>query len=212
MMNEMKRCLKLYRYSYGMKRCLVFAVIFEIIAILMLFVNGLSALGGVYLMLGPGMLIQSFLSLELSGMVASSPFRKSMFWRGINLFYLVISFVSYALMVFLTWVNYRIHPLQEGSFSETLILEALFYTMVLIYMSISYKYFVVATIGFFLTFYTGFTYTLLNAFPSISGVMAVAAGVLIIMAATVLSAFIRRLLYKKPLSRWALDSRLRIWK
>ncbi len=101
MMNEMKRCLKLYRYSYGVKRCLTFAVIFEIIGILFPFSdNGVISIRGAYLMLVPGMIIQCFLYLEVSGIVASSPYRKSLFLKGINLFYLATTVISYVLMVF----------------------------------------------------------------------------------------------------------------
>ncbi|MCI7180405.1 MAG: GntR family transcriptional regulator [Schaedlerella sp.] len=54
--------------------------------------------------------------------------------------------------------------------------------------------------------------TTMKAYEELEKQGLVTAGFLITMAATVLSVFIRRLLYKKPISRWSLDTALRSWK
>ena len=215
MMNEMKKACKLIKYGFNLKMnvgfgiiFMIFGIIFSILGSMMSSANHMqpAMFSTMYMFLGPLMIVQVLYTLLYSKMAKSSPRNYTLEVTAPNIFSTIIGIFTYLVSIIGAWIGMKVSPdLAEGYYS-VIINSGMLLVIMILYFGVCYKYFVLGTIGFvigFLVIYRGlsgyiFEYGLpfkLNFVNSslISGVI-VAVGI-------ILSCILRKLLYKKPVSK-----------
>lgn len=215
MINELKKQIRLIKYGFNMKSSIVVAVIFVVMGVFFSFhlmdADGFL-LAGFYIILGPTMMIQVQQSLLVSNLVAASPKKKALQTWIPDILQLILSTVVYLLLViFAVWQNFSTHG--AGDYAKNLMYLGILAGILLIYYGAAYKSFLFSVIFFTIAFSIFYTNGILSDWFSInlSVDMAGAAllGLLFIFVGNLLSGVLRRVLYKKPLSKYAMGVQLR---
>lgn len=149
MMNELKKGIKIMRYAYGIKTNLVQAGVFFLAGLVMI-ISGekgnFGVLGG-FFWISIGILpSQLVYSLSVSNMVQASPMRRKMQTAvpvAVNLFCMLLAYLAEVLMCgIMAWRR----PEQAGGICWDLVTLAIMSVLVMVYLGICYKHFVLATL------------------------------------------------------------------
>lgn len=218
MITEWKRCAKLIKYGYNLKSSVAAAAIFFVLGIVMcvLSPDEMFSLGGMYIVLGPMLLIQCVYTSLSAGISMSSPRRRfieTWFHDGLQL---LIGLAGYALVILIAVI--QISHGHSGAEERAALGQAILYTgmltgVLMIYMGIVYKTFLLSVLLFLVAFVSlmaevpdkifGFMQSVTVAKGILWGLAAIAIG-------AVISGLLRRMLYKKPLSKFSI--RTNFWK
>ncbi len=214
MMTEIKRGLKLMRYGYGVKQCLVGGILIYLSGILVCCIadDSFIMVGILYMMLGPIMLVQVMYSLLYSGFVGASPRRRGieiLIADGINI---ITGLMGYLLLMIVAVVRVNNAPEQAQDIMEWIVLGSMGITAVFICFGACYKYYWQSMVLFFIVFFAvyGGGMVFLNLMQ-ITFHMAWTAGIslVLISAGVFLSCVMRRLVYRKSMSPSACGTGLR---
>lgn len=216
MITEWKRCMKLVKYGYNLKSSIACAVIFFVLGILWCIGDkGMFAMGGMYIVLGPLMLVQVIYTGLMAGMPLSSPRRRFIEIQLQDGLQLLVGVLGYLLVVLVAAIKvYRGHSTPELSiaYGQMVLYTGMLVGVLLIYMGIVYKYFLFSLIlfmGGFAFIYIGLWGEMIKIAHSVNMVSGTLLGLLFVLIGEVLSGVLRRLLYKKPLNKYAMGMALR---
>lgn len=219
MINDIKKIFRLLKNSYAFKTNLGFAGFFMLygtVSILRVFDTAtMKLIGCMMYVLGPYMIIQSIYSLNFSSMVSASSMRKKLHVTYPAILAMIISIFS---LVFTTVVLSIFSAVGEidASVVPAMVLSvgfiAIFYS---IYMAICYKFFI-GSIILFLVMFIGLMYsTGANMMTEAIFTLPFSTPVafLISFVCCIISGgcfyLISSLLYKRPIDKLAMGSRLR---
>lgn len=217
MMNEIKTVLKLIKYGDQFDNNLIMTIIWTIGGIF----------GGVYIgfcgdysenisllmfigILAPIFMIQTFASLEAVGFVASSGKRRSLFLRGADLLAGGIQAVWYFVLTGSILIGNFLSHRAADKLGVIVLYSGIIAVIVNIYLVMINKFFIGGILllgGLCALCGNGGNY-LLGNYELLTGT-GLLLGFAVMIAGDVLGGFIRRLLYKKRISKYALSMEIR---
>lgn len=213
MISEWKRCLKMIKYGYNVKSSAVVAVIFFVVGILFCIVDPhMSTMGGLYVVMGPMMLVQVSYTSLMAGLSLSSPRRRFMEIQLQDGLQLLVGILGYLLVVLIAVIVNGLAPEQSTNYTMSILCTGMITGILIAYLGVVYKYFVLSLIlfiGGFMFVYIGLWDTMVEEMPSINLAGAVFFGLLFILLGEVLGGIFRRVFYRKPLSKYSLGAALR---
>ncbi len=214
----MIRGIKLLRYSYRLgMNCVAWAVCMAcgVLACLIDVLSSSVTLSGVVLLaMGGVFLLQIWCNLNAAGLVKGAPARKAMH----TVVPAVLCMSGTMLGALLIWAFYLVRyataaPEDQAACVNGLLLSAAPLMLLMIYGMIIYKCLVVGMVFFFISFFltTGYgSYVLASRETQIVPLpVAVAVNLLAVPVGGVICYGISRLLCRKEVSKYSLDSRLR---
>ena len=215
MITEWKRCAKLIKYGYNLKSSLAGAAIFFVWGIVMCVgTTDMFSMGGMYMVLGPMFMIQCIYTSLSAGLSLSSPRRRfieTWFHDGLQL---LIGLLGYALVILIAII--KITSTHYAAEEITVYGQAILFTgmitgVLMIYMGIVYKTFLFGIIlftGSFAFIYAGLSNGMFNgmfgALQSVTMVNGTLFGLLFIAIGAIISGILRRVLYRKPFSKYSI--------
>lgn len=213
MMADLKKGFKLIRYGHGLVLSLVVVAFFLLIGILFLFVGPEGMfLGTLYIWMAPMMFLQLEYSLLYAGTVLSSPRHRMLEIHLADVFTAISGVMGY-LVILGAGAYWCAKAPEEAEYCvKVMLASGATLLFMLVYLGVAYKYFFVSMIAFVVGILVGgnsgvivmeragLSYTFTNA--AWISLMCVIAGI-------VLSAVIRRVLYRKPISKWSAGASLR---
>ncbi len=216
MMRDIKNCFKLLKFGYQIKTNIVCAVLFFLIGILFSVVGHEGfVLCVVYYFLAILFVVQSMYMAIYSDFVGASPKRAKVEIRYIDILNVLGGIVASAATILTAFLTRGLSP--EGPSMETnLVIGGWMVIILYCYMCMSFKMMWVGMIIFIVSFFSvmniagsAFTATFdrmlagKTAFAVLVFLAEVAMGI-------VLGHVIRRLLYRKSMSKWAMGAKLRM--
>ncbi|MCM1179899.1 MAG: hypothetical protein NC347_06565 [Clostridium sp.] len=215
MMSDIKKAMRLIRYGDQYKTCMVIAIIWFAVGLLMVIAavpeTGMIIVPATYLAIAPMMILQCFTSLEAGGMVASSGKRKFLFITAQDLLSLMGMTVVFLVELLIITAKGIFFPEAREFAGGAILCAGLSAALMQIYMPFINKCFIGGVLEFtilYLLYYEGVGNVLLAGWKPSYGM-----GLLLGIAACVLSGvaghFIRVSLYKKPISRYSLGAEMR---
>lgn len=203
MITELKKNWKLLKYTYQFKTNIITALIFVVLGIFWLLINGPEGLllSTVYFYIGPLMLVQLTTNLLYSNMVTSSMQKKMLDRTFPNVMGWCSSLLSFVVPTIYMTVYSIKHPTEELSGGNMLVVVGLVLVVTIIYYSVAFKYFVVSTILFAVCFALAFSCGmafLVRSGVEISMLSGSLIGFVLIIVANIVAALIRKALYKLP--------------
>lgn len=217
MINDLKLGFWSLRYTYNLKGNITSAVLMFGLGILISMFSSINTyMGGFFIMIAAMMPVQMIYSLNITGLVLSSPVRKRMQTRipavcslvsmlGIYLFLAVMK-------VLCAWVN----PEMQSYYCKDLVAAAIFGAAMMLYMGTVFKYFWAPTILFFVGFIVIID-TIEGALYSNGGVwsqgavsfaIAILIGSAILAVAAFLSYLLSLAVYRKTVSKMSQNANL----
>lgn len=222
MITEWKRCMKLVKYGYNLKSSIVCAMIFFVLGMIICVMDqgNMFIMGGLYIVLGPLMLAQIIYTGLASGMALSSPRRRFMEIQLQDGMQLLVGVLGYLLVVLLAIAKVYLGHSESGiyvsfgrdAYGQMILNTGILTGILLVYMGIVYKYFLISILlfaGGFAFVYIGMWGGVTEITSSVNMVSGTLLGLLFVLIGEVLSAVLRRLLYKKPLNKYAMGAALR---
>lgn len=217
MIEEWKRCIKLIKYGYNLKSSIVCGLIFFVIGIIFCILDGtMFAMGGLYIILGPMMLVQISYTALMAGMPLSAPRRRFMETKLQDGLQFIISILGYFLVILFAMLKlYQGHYADElgATYGEMVMYTGMMSGILMIYYGIVYKYFLTSLfllVGGFALVYMGAWGDMIKDFSySVDMVKGSLIGLLCIIMGGVIGIVLRRILYKKPLNKYAMGAALR---
>jgi hypothetical protein len=148
MMKELVNAYKLVQYGLAMKKQLGFAAFFGILGIALEIVGkGSSLIGGFYVILSSMFVYQLIISVDMSTLIQSSPYKKK-----IQCTYPLIAVAPwvYGMMTVIVLIHsyFGTHGTEEDYMNQcsTILTLGVLLCIVLIYFAFAYKYFIVSMI------------------------------------------------------------------
>lgn len=225
MIHDLKKGLRLLTYSFQFLPGVIGAVILEVMAIFVLGVwiyfcsdspietyssNSIMLASSVMiLLLAPLMLVQLGISLECSGIILSSRFRKTI---GVHLpDAICIAAAAETIILVTAIVVISGNTLILG---ELTFLAGIVIFMIFLYMTLAFRYTAVAIITYIIGYVSvislaSFIFSNISENTVMHGGTGMALGILITAAGLTLCALLRRFLYKKPVAKSAVNRTLR---
>ena len=209
MIDELKRGMKLLKYGFNLKSSILLAVLFFLMGIVFIGIDNVTfLLGGTYIMLGPMMLIQIVVTLISANSVAASPRKRVLEIWIPNLAGLVIMILGYICIIAIAVLKIYQKPALENDYLNNLACMGMLTCILGIYMSISYKSFLMSILGIALAYPTA--YVLFGSIKiHLTIVTASLIGFAFIVLGSILSFMLRKAFYKKPISKYAVGGALR---
>lgn len=220
MFEQVKKGLKLVKYGLTFKMQIAFSVIFLLFGVFVEFAGrGRNMLGGFYIVLSAMFVIQLIISMDISTMVQTSPYKKKLQTSIPILTCTPIMLFSYTVVVLIRLYYIYLDPAisenpeNQGAVKAGLMAIILLLFFVSAYMGICFKYFLVSLIGLVLfvypisfIFHELSIYKIVNEIPTAA---IVAAGYVLIIAGQCISYLLTRLTYKKDLSKYAFGAAMK---
>lgn len=208
MINDLKRVIKLIKYGFNLKINLICAFLFFLFGLVYSIFIGVE-LGFLELMLGPIFIIQISSCLEYAGIIGSSPLKRSISIHFQNIFGGLVALCSYLLSVIIYFFRKDDLLMQEEQVTKTFLVIGLFSTLLLVYMTAAFRSFVVSTCIFAIGFAGVYYGENFISIRNLSTGGSVLIGLLLVLVGIALSVVVRKLLYKKQISRYAAGASLR---
>lgn len=215
-MKDIKNCFKLLKFGYQIKTNILCAVLFFLIGI------GFSAVGHeqfalcvVYFFLAILFVVQSMYMAIYSDFVGASPKRRKVEIRYIDIQNVIGGIVASVTTIIVAFLA-RPQSSEGPSMETNLIIGGWMVIVMYCYMSMSFKTMFVGTLFFFVSFFSvlniaGSAFT--AVFDDVLAgktVFAVIVFLVEVVIGIVLGHGIRRLLYRKSMSKWAMGAKLRM--
>ncbi|MDE5777998.1 MAG: hypothetical protein K2I10_05760 [Lachnospiraceae bacterium] len=215
MTDELKKGMKLIKYGFNLKSSILVGILVFISGIVFIVVDHETFLiGGTFIMLGPMMLIQIVFTLLCANSVAASPKKRVLEMWIPNLVEFVIAVFTYIVVIAITLLKiYETHktPELENGYLKNLVCMGIMGCILIIYMSIAYKYFFMSILfGCFAYVYFVISDILLPLIKfRLTIVTASLIGFCFIILGSVMSLMLSKAFYKKPVSKYAIGGALR---
>ena len=220
MFEQVKYGLKLVKYGLAFKMQIAFSVIFLLFGVFVEFAGrGRNMLGGFYIVLSAMFIIQLIISLDLSTMVQTSPYKKKLQTSIPILACTPIMLFAYTVVVLIRLYYIYLDPAISGDTENRAAVKAGLAAIILLlffvsaYMGICFKYFLVSLIGLMMVvFPISFIFNVPRIFEAIDKIPTaaiVAVGYILIIAGQCISYLLTRLTYKKDLSRYAFGAAMK---
>lgn len=208
MIKQIKMSIKLLRYTFGMKMCIGLGVVFLLCGVAMSLMPEELGLSGSFFLIATAMwATQLFYSLSVSSLVQSSPYKKAT-QTSMPAIISFISFLgSYAVILLLKLPRLQAADAETQQYmAADLISSGLLIIVIMIYTGIAYKFFVAATVLFFVTFMGTVFFeraymVFVLAMPSVG--TAAVIGLLEIVVGAFLQYGMSLLVYKYPMAKRA---------
>lgn len=220
MIAEFKKHMKLMKYGYNFKPGIIGAAVLMLGGICLYLTGMFSLMSSIYIIFGLTSLLSIEETLLISGLVASSPKKRGLEIWGQDILQLVLATFGFLLIIFLDWIQRLINPELEGDGATNFIMIGLVIAMIQVYWAfINKSYLFGIIIG--AAVYLLASIMVVNAYiagyiePSfLNGLIRtdeikVVVGFFIVLAGCLIAGWIRRLLYKKPLSKYMMAGELR---
>lgn len=217
MLKDIMLGMKLIRYSYGFKTNIASMIIFPVIGGLMMAAAEADSFmfGGIYLYMSFVMFVQMSNMMLTVQIVSAAPRRKLFEQTFPDAVMLITALLWYLVLTLLVAVFINISPNLREEYTVSLVIVALFMAVLQIYIGVCYKFFWLASIMFF----TVFTYMLIKGREILIGFILkyvgmnffenFTIGLIIIVVACLFSMFLRKLFYKRPMSKMAMGAIVR---
>lgn len=212
MMREFKMSLKMMKYGDNIKSNIGGGILFFLLGIWLVVGGGMETvnivLGSTYIFLSVMMMKQIAYSLHFVGLVASSPKKKNMEIYMLDILDFISGISCYVILLMMIWIQNQFAVEQNVQCGNALVFAGLEGCLILVYQAVSIKSFLLSSVGYA----TGFFIILVNmdkvnfSFSLTGGAVT---GFLFVLLGVVLAGVLRRLIYKKPLSRFAAGQDLR---
>lgn len=206
MIKKIKRNITLLKYGYNFELNILGAVICIIVGLVQLiFMNSLP-----FLLMSFIFIINIASTLEISGIVKSSPKFKSFYFNIQRIANVVGGLLYFTALFFVKLI-------QMGSFEKLklvigneLVISGIFYIIILFYMSIAFKFFFIATTVFFTSYIScSYVFVFFNKIFNFTAQQGILIAFICVMAGIFLSEILKRVSYKKPLSKYSLGRSVR---
>ena len=213
MIKELKKTIKLLKYAYQYKMNVCFGIIFIVLGVCMFLIGHENSmlLGGVYIMLGPMMMQQIGCALLYCNLVASSGQK-----RFLETIYSDVIIGGTSILVYGVTIVYCVirqqfqtEPVHLGNVAITI---AFCLAAVLCYYGVVYKFFVSGIILFALAYmvtYFGGAACIKSDFFQFDLKEAALIGLVVVIVGNVIGILLRRLFYRKPISKAGAGAELR---
>lgn len=220
MINDWKLGMRMLRYAYGVKmNCIAggLLLLLEIPAVILGRMDG-NGFPPCYVILIMGMLpVQMLFSLSMSAMVLTSPLKKKLQTKIPALVNLTIMWAVYLAGVLLSCIMIWGKPENRGAMYGNLLLLAISLAVVMVYMGVAYKHFILSSVcllpalcaviaGGLTGGIRGFLMGVGNRIPLWQAVLW---GLAIVTAGAAAEYLLSLLFYKAPMDRIAQSGRLR---
>ena len=215
MTTDLKTVFKLLKYTFQLKTNCVSATIITILGFLFLLAapdTTLFMLGGFYLALGPLCILQMQFTLLYSNLGKSSPKARMLEISSIDVLSAVSILICYTFVAIYITMRHGIAP---ADFPITyLFTTGIMYAALLIYFSLAYKTYVFGIILLVISTITVFRFSIfLVKIEIMESHLSTFTGSLLgygcVFIGLLLSGLLRRLVYKRPLSKIAAGAKLR---
>ena len=210
MMCDWKTGLKMLRYAYKFKLNLVISIVFVVVGIGCLCFGGASiVMGGCWFMLGLTYMMQPMFNLVYAGSVATSPKRNSLSLYAPDMIVVSAGVITYLVVIGIGWIK-GYEGVDGLVFKQFMLATFGIMFLMLIYLGVSYHIFIVGT--FIFSFSAGASGVLASVMVQMFSLELgniYVIGLVLIVAGVVLNCVVRRLLYRKPMSKLALGADLR---
>ncbi len=215
-MRDIKNCFELLKYGYQIKTNMVCAVLFFLLGIAFSVIGHEQfALSVVYFFLAILFVVQSMYMALYSDVVGASPKRRKVELRYIDILNVIGGIVASAATIITAFLTRNL-SLEGPSMETNLVIGGWMVIILYCYMCMSFKMMWVGMLFFLVSFFSvmnieGGAFT--AAFDVVlAGKSALAVIIFLIEVAIgiVLGHGIRRLLYRKSMSRWAMGAKLRM--
>lgn len=216
MMKDIRNCFKLFKYGYQMKTNMLCAVLFFLIGI------GFCAVSHdqfviciVYFFLSILFVAQPMYMMLFSEFIGASPKRSKVELRYIDIVNAVGGILVSVVTIIAAFLS-ESRSSESVSVETNLIIGGWMAIILYCYMSLSFKMMVVGTIFFFVSFFSvmniagGAVAAMFDDIFAGKTVLAVVIFLVEVAIGIVLGHGIRRLLYRKSMSRWAAGAKLRM--
>lgn len=212
MMREFKMSLKMMKYGDNIKSNIGGGILFFLLGIWLVVGGGMETvgivLGSTYIFLSVMMMKQIAYSLHFVGLVASSPKKKIMEIYMLDVLDFISGIICYVILLMMVWIQNQFAVQQNVQCGNALVFAGLEGGLILIYQAANVKSFLLSSVGYV----TGFCIILMNTdkvmfpFGVIGGAMV---GFLFVLLGIIAAGVLRRLIYRKSLSRYAAGQDLR---
>lgn len=210
MIEQIKMGMRMLRYAFGIKICVVCMVLFFILGIVFLYLPTQIAgsFGGLMVVLGAMWVQQLIFSLPAANMVQASPWKKALQTSipallgllGSLLLYVVVTLISALQLLGADEAGRQI-------VANGLLIDGIYIFLLLVYSGVAYKWFIAATVGFFVAFYTVTgvfnVMSAVGSLPELSFAAAAGIGGLCMIVGALAEYGLSLLFYKAPLSKRA---------
>ncbi|MBQ6787796.1 MAG: hypothetical protein IJO85_08745 [Lachnospiraceae bacterium] len=202
MIKQLKMGMKMLRYTFGIKTSLGLGGVLFVLGILF---HGTGGSGSYLILTGGLWIVQLLYSLPVSGMIQTSPWKRELQTSGVA----IVSFFSFLFFYLIDAVLLLLFEQQKVNMIGTkLVIDGIIILFFMIYCGFAYKFFIVSTI-LFLVSYFGMSfvqrinvgnniYTWLNSISLVQG--AIIGGILIVLGGLVQYA-VSCLVYKCPFDK-----------
>lgn len=217
MMKDIKNCFKLYRYGYQAKTNAFCGLLFIIIGVFFVLMTGYEQLTlcSVYLFLAILFISQTMYMMMFSEFVAASPGRKKVEFRYMDIINVaggVFASVVTLLLAFLA----KPDEIEGVTTEAMLVVSGLMAIVMYCYMSMSYKWLLFGTALFMFSFFAAMNMTegkvnqMLSEALEGKTILAVLIFLVEVAIGIIFAHGIRRLLYRKGMSKFAAGAKLRM--
>ncbi|MCM1158241.1 MAG: hypothetical protein NC300_09375 [Bacteroidales bacterium] len=210
MIRKLKKLSKIIAYGINVKSYIGCAVFFFVLAVTVIMLGGSDAimLGATYLFTAGIMIKQIEGSLTYTGFAAASPKRRALeIWLP-DVMDLITGAFVFAVLLMLIWVKGIFGTEQNFQYGTGFVFAGIVGAVIMVYYVLCMKYMLISTAFFVVAYVVVFMYAEPSAFQM--GVAEGAlCGALIVLFGVVLAGICRRLLYRRPLSRYAVGMELR---
>ncbi|MDE6761936.1 MAG: hypothetical protein K2J90_14865 [Lachnospiraceae bacterium] len=212
MTRELKVSLKMMKYGNNIKSNIGCGALFFLLGIVFVVRGGMETggivLGSTYIFLSVMMIKQIAYSLHFVGLVASSPRKKIIEIYMLDVLDFISGMICYVILLMMVWIQNQFAVEQNVQCGNALVFAGLEGGLILVYQAASIKSFLLSSVGYVM----GFCIILMNmdrVIFSISPTGGAVTGFLFVLLGVVLAGVLRRLIYRKPLSRYAVGQDLR---
>ncbi len=205
MMKKVKENFNLLKYGYHFELNIIGAVICIIVWPLQLFIHNMP-----FFLVSCIFIINVASTLEMSGIIKTSPkFRPFYFsiQRMVNIAGFLLYFIILFIIKFIQMGSWKKFKLATGN---EFVLAGFFYIIIICYMSIAFKFFFIPTAIFFISYLACcLIQSVIDNIVSFTMEQGILIGLVCVAAGMLLSEFLKRITYRKPLSKYALGSSIR---
>lgn len=216
MMKDIKQCLKLLKYGYQMKTNMVCACLFVALGIFFMVINhGQFIIGTMYIYIAIMFVTQTMYIMMFSECVAASSRRETIELRYVDILNAIGGVLGSLLIISLAYLTPQ-EDLDGASIESMLVISGIMAWVLYCYMSMSFKSMIVSTLLFFVSFCVlmGSIQTMISeVLTNVLGgkpVLAVVIFLLENVLGIVCAHGIRKLLYRKNMSKLAAGAKLRM--
>ena len=215
MIKDSIKMLKMTKYGFNSKSSLIFGLCFLLIGIIMMSTpgNNNQFVGCVYVTLGPMMILQVINTNLLTGIVLSSPKHKDMEIKIPTFLTAVLSLVSYTFLIGTNILRINVFGTGERT-PEGIGMELVFcaglIALMCLYLAIVYKQYLIALVLFITIMMVGLNFSDIMVIKrEMPFGQYILLGYGIVIAGNILATVIRIMLYKLPMSKYAMGAIMR---